>query len=94
MPVRIDLWQRAETILCMIFSDKKIHFTGFGYAHGCGFSCTVVAEESRDLTLIKGDTQTIHGRSRAAAKHLIQVLHTHSDHQTGWFGLEKVPSWR
>lgn len=55
---------------------------GFGYIHGSGFSCTVVTQESSDLTLVEGDTQTIHSRSRAAAEHLIQVLHTNSSHQT------------
>lgn len=60
--------------------DKQRSISLVVNAHGSGFSCTVVSEESSDLTLVEGDTQTVHSRSRAAAEHLIQVLHTHSNH--------------
>lgn len=59
------------------------------HPHGRGLSGSVVSEESRDLSFVEGDAQTVHCRFGAATEHLDQVLHTNPHHQTTRLRLKK-----
>lgn len=57
--------------------------------HSCGFSCPVVSQEGRDLSLIEVDVETVDCWTRASRENLHQVLDLDSQDQAHRFGLKE-----